>query len=233
MVYYRLMAKRLELKKGFLKLQRLGPIKFGEQSRWSVRAPERYGMWAFPYPHFEMFYAYHKFTDLAPKELRERHPKNPKWYAKSWDDDEPVDAIEFAKIESYGELELLPCYRNENGELKEAMLTGEYYEAREKWVTEVGKKILPMREFWYSGELYTHFKHDGSVGDYTMNSDGEGNEWSLMDTTKLARLMSKPGGVVYSDGAHTGDGKPRTFSYAQDHLEVFIPRGRGVIRDRL
>lgn len=226
------MAKRFELRKGFLKLQRLGPIKFGEQSRWSVRAPESVGMWAFPKPHFDLFYAYHKYTDLAPKELRGAYPKNPEWYQRDWDDDTPVSAIEFHEVDRWGESVNRPFYRDEAGELKEAYTRSGWHTAKEQWVENVGKKILPLREFWYSGDLYTHFLHDGEVGAYTIDSAGEGNRWTLMNVEKLARLMSKPGGVIAAEG-HGPDGKPATYSFSKDHLEVFIPRGRGVIRDRV
>jgi hypothetical protein len=227
------MAKRLEFKKGFLRLQRLGPIKFAEQSRWANRAPESFGLWAFPYPHFDIFYAYHKFGDLAPKSFRERRPTEAKWYTKDWDEDEPLDAIEFVEIEEYGVKASVAHYRDENGELKEASVRGAWHQEKEDWINTVGKKILPMREFWYSGDLYTHFNHGGSVGNWTMNSGQVGNDWTLMDVSKLAALMTKPGGVAEFDGHYDGDGKPRLFDYSKDHLEVFIPRGRGVIRDRL
>lgn len=226
------MSKRFEYRKGFLKLQRLGPVKFGEQSRWSVRAPERVGMWAFPYPFFDIFFAYHKYTDLAPKELRGRWPSAASWYTRGWDDDELLEAVEFADVERYGAVESRPFYRDENGELKEAFVSGKWHEAKDNWVESVGKKVLPLREFWYSGELYTHFLPDGEVGNAPMSARDEGVEWSLMHTDKLARLLQKPGSVVYSESVGP-DGKPRTYSFAKDHLEVFIPRGKGVIRDRI
>lgn len=226
------MPQRFQHRKGFLKLQRLGPIKFGEQSRWSVRAPESVGMWAFPYPFFDIFFAYHKYTDLAPKELRGRWPQNASWYQRDWEDETPVKAIEFIAVERYGEMETLPFYRDDNGKLKEAYVSGKWHEAKDRWVETVGKKVLPLREFWYSGELYTHFLPDGEVGNAPMNSGAENVEWSLMHTDKLARLLRKPGSVVYSESVGP-DGKPRTYSYAKDHLEIFIPRGKGVIRDRI
>lgn len=232
-MYYRRMAQKLQIKKGFLKLQRLGPIKFAEQSRWAIRAPEGIGMWAFPFPHFDMFYAYHKFADLGPKQFRGRQPTDAKWYTSDWENDIPLEAVEFVELDWYGEKVSRAHYRDENGELQEADIRGAWHEEKAAWIKNVGQKILPIREFWYSGELYTHFNHDGSVGNWTMNSDAEGTEWTLMSTNKLAEFMTKPGGVVDFDGHYDGDGKPRTYDYSKDHLEVFIPRGRGIIRDKI
>lgn len=227
------MTQRFELRKGFLKLQRLGPVKFAEQSRWVARAPESIGMWAFPSPHFDIFFAYHKYTDLAPKELRGRQPKNAKWYTKDYRGDIPLEAIEFHEVDHYGEKLERAFYRDEQGELVEADVRAAWHEAKDNWVKNVGEKILPLREFWYSGELYTHFLADGAVGSAPMSSKDPGAEWSLMSTHKFASLLKKPGNVRGGDGQFDGDGKPSSMRYSSDHLEVFIPRGKGLIRDKV
>lgn len=230
------MAQRHEFKRGFMKMQRLGPIKFTEQSRWKTRAPESNGLWAFPFPHFDLFYAYHKYKDLAPKDFRERLPQNVKWYL-SEANDESIPNLHFREVEETGIFKgsaprKVPGFMDENGEWQEAYLSGAYYEAQEAWIESVGRKILPLRTFWYSGLLYTHFNRDGSVGSWTMNADGEDNDWTLMHTSDLERIMRRPGSVVAADG-HRADGKPATYRFSKDHLEVFIAPGRGLIRDKI
>jgi len=220
------MAQSIQLRKGFLRLQRLGPVKFTEQSRWAGRAPEAKGLWAFPYPHFDIFFAYHKYTDLAPKELRSDNPKDPKWYLKDDDSDDSPEAIFFEEVtDSWGYTHKQAFYLDDEGQKKETYVSGKFYEAKDKWVEEVGKKVLPMRNFWYSGDLYSRFTANGAAG-----ASGIGGDWTLMSVQKLAELINKPGGTRYFDGHYDGDGKPQFWNYSKDHLEVFIPRNRGIIR---
>lgn len=233
------MAKRFEVRKGFLRLQRLGPVKFGEQSRWSLRAPESNGLWAFPYPHFDAFYAYHRYMDILPKDLKGDYPRDLKWWRRKREKgEERYSGIhevpsEYEQgdypLERYGDLQWSTRILRTpvNG-----YVISEYWREQERWIEAVAKKVLPLREFWYRGELYTHFLRDGSVGAWTATADEEGNDWTLMDTDHFARLLRKPGSVVATEG-YGADGKPSITNYSKDHLEVFIPRGRGTIRDRI
>lgn len=227
--------RKFEFRKGFLRFQRLGPVKFAEQSRWAIRAPESFGMWAFPFPYFDEFYAHHRWSDIAPKNFRERYPNSAEWFVKNYDSLEEVDEVIFQEVESpfvAGRKERRAFFRNDFGELEEACVKSEWYDEKEAWIERVGKKVLPIREFWYSGELYTHFKGDGSVGRTPMSSSDPGVEWTLMSTEKLAKLLSKPGNVLENRG-YFHDGKPARLHYTSDHLEVFIPRGKGVLSDRV
>ncbi len=157
--------RRVMTKNGAIRLWRLGPLHFGEQSRWS-RAPARKGMWAFPYPFYESDFTFHKYVDIMPK-----HLKNAGW------------------------------------------------EEQQKWVDTVGRKILPLREFWYEGELFAHFTPAGKVSGLA--------EWSLFHSHQLAKNISSSGAdtVFYTD---SNDNLIRRRSVA-DHLEVFIPPRRGRI----
>jgi len=233
------MAKRFEVRRGFLRLQRLGPVKFGEQSRWSLRAPEATGLWAFPYPHFDIFYAYHRYRDVLPKGLRDHYSKDLKWWRRKREKgEEPYAGVH--EVPSEHECGDYPLERFEDLVWSEdsfrtpvnGYMIGEFWREQERWIETVAKKVEPLREFWYRGDLYTHFLPDGSVGEWTSSSQDEGNEWTLMDTDRFARLLKKPGSVVGSEG-YRDDGRPATIQFSKDHLEVFIPRGRGVIRDRL
>ena len=55
-------------------------------------------------------------------------------------------------------------------------------------------------------------------------------EWSIMDAGKFAELATKSLKTFVGYG---GDGKPRYIDYSADHLELFIPRGRGDIKSFL
>lgn len=228
------MAQKFEIYKGFMKFQRLGPVKFGEQSRWSIRAPESNGLWAFPFPHFDLFYAYHRYMDLLPKDLQGIYPKNPKWWRRELSKGEPPYTgsyeipSKYPDEGSYPVISMNEIVFDENGLPENGYTISEFFEAQEKWIETVGKKIMPLREFWYRGELYTHFNRDGSVGNWSMRSDEDDNDWTLTSTDDLAKYMTKPGGVSYFM-SHDGSGKPRSASYSKDHLEVFIPRGQGKI----
>jgi len=224
-------TQKHEIRKGFMRFQRLGPIEFGDQSRWSIRAPESSGLWAFPYPHFDIFYAYHRYVDLLPKKYRETFPKDPSWYTEDHAELIPVRAIRFMPMRGLDDYSPYPHYRTAEGEWELAHLRESYHKERDAWIENVGKKILPLREFWYRGDIYSHFDHQGEVGNWTMSAQEEGNDFTLMGVHEFERHM-RHNGVQYSDGAHDGDGKPRPFRFSKDHLEVFIPRGRGIIRSK-
>lgn len=60
------MTAQMEVRKGYMKFQRLGPIQHTKQKKGG-HAPEKLGIWAFPYPFFDMLYAAHKYEKIAPK----------------------------------------------------------------------------------------------------------------------------------------------------------------------
>src|SRR3954451_1465039 len=63
------MSTELQVRGGRIRLTRLGGLNHGRQDRWD-RAPERYGMWAFPYGFAVPFYYAHQWADRLPKRLR-------------------------------------------------------------------------------------------------------------------------------------------------------------------
>lgn len=171
--------QRLVTRQGYVKFWRLGPIEFGEQSRWS-RAPRSRGLWAFPYPFYDLFFTWHKYMDLIPKNLRPEH--NP-------------------------DLEM-----------------GE----QEEWVNKVGRKVLPIREFWYRGDLFTHFTPAGEVGDPGLM--GDETHWSVMDAAKFARCIASTGA---NKSFYRNKDTLERIDTSVDHMEVFITPNMGKIRDRL
>lgn len=54
---------------GWVKMWRFGPVKFQKQGQVRNRAPRKTGLWAFPYPIFDLYYAYHKYAEHMPKGL--------------------------------------------------------------------------------------------------------------------------------------------------------------------
>lgn len=211
--------QKVQLRGGRILLWRLGSLKFGEQSRWA-RAPKSRGLWAFPWPYFEESFAYHQYRYLMPKELQSdthNYPLHGKWYSHE---------------EGGGTLtKYLPT--NEKGEvvIPEGWHPGgAFWEAQEKWVEEVGKKVLPRRKFWYEGYLYSHFfpnRQVGAVGNY------EGNEpfWHRFHSTEFAALIRKSRGI---EVLPPRDEQARRYwfpgsTYSVDHLEVFIAPGEGRI----
>lgn len=162
------MAREMMVRKGFVKMWRLGSLEFGEQSRWS-RAPQSRGMWAFPYPFFQRDFAVHKHIDLLPKHLKEA----------SW-------------------------------------------EEQNQWIKTVGRKVLPVREFWYRGNVYSHFHTSGIIGSL--------HEWSVLDMKKVTEFIVTTGTNKFiSPGTSTISQLRSTV----DHMEVFIAPRMGEIRSNL
>lgn len=64
-------SSRIETRGGRILLVRRGALNAMDQTvgRYANRAPERRGFWAFPWPHFDDFFAHHKFDEVVPKHL--------------------------------------------------------------------------------------------------------------------------------------------------------------------
>lgn len=62
---------RITVRGGAVLLVRRGPLNFVDQKRGfaGARAPERRGLWAFPYPFYDEFFAHHKWDEVLPKHL--------------------------------------------------------------------------------------------------------------------------------------------------------------------
>lgn len=197
------------LRNGFLKLTRLGPPKIVKQVK-NDRAPENHGLWAFPWPYFDLFFAYHRYTLLLPKHLQGYYPSSPEFFRRL-DNDEPIESLEgFSK--------------DEDGYYDDLYPSSEWGELREKWITNVGMKIEKRRSFWYSGPIYTHIRANKEIdyGGFLGAIAGTENEWNLTDTSDLYRRILRVSGEVSRE-------KGQTYRNSHDHLEVFVPRS-GMIR---
>jgi hypothetical protein len=79
-------------------------------------------------------------------------------------------------------------------------------EEKDAWIKKHAT-LMPVRNFWWEGELYTRFDINGEVD----------MEWTLMSVSHLAEIIGR---VEYD---HT---------YGTDHMEVFISPKRGRIVTR-
>lgn len=67
----RLVASKLKARGGALLCQRRGSLNPQDQTvgRYGGRAPERRGIWAFPFPYNDDFFNYHKWDEIITKHL--------------------------------------------------------------------------------------------------------------------------------------------------------------------
>ena len=216
-------SPKLVTRKGAVLFHRLGPLDFGEQSRWS-RAPEKKGMWAFPYPLYDTFFTWHKYEDALPKHLKQHRyshlPIDPKWcYSEDKTVTTPITREFLANLEA----EATPqdgstsSFGNSLDWPEWLYVREEFHEERSKWINNVGRKIVPIHKFWYSGDLYTHFTPTGNE---------VVSEWHKMDTSMFVKNYVRTGGTVWN-------WQGKLYRSSVDHLEVFIPPGVGQISGRI
>lgn len=158
--------RKIVVNKGFMKFVRLGALSFKKQDYWD-HAPERKGLWAFPFPFYDEDFTVHKYFEHMPKVLE--------------DDD------------------------------------------YEKWMKDVGKKTVRIREFWYSGFVYTHL----GAGD--PEGDNWWQPWKRVHVNELAESIRSSGRLrSYVNGK---DGVTRVDLTSGDSMEIFIPQGQGILRE--
>lgn len=224
------MAQELRTKGGAVMLWRLGPLKYGEQSRWS-RAPEPNGMWAFPWPYYDSFFTYHQYKDRLPKTLKDypnsSFPADKTWYevVERYEyvrDIEPTDSLVWPEPDEYGRIGH-PEAIDGKGNLIEVQVKEGRYDAQTAWIDTVGKRILPLRKFWYSGDLYSHIDRNGEIGN-AGTFMGE-TEWYRMDAMDLVKAIRKCRGNRYIERGK--EGGLHHWKSSVDHLEIFLPRGGG------
>lgn len=204
---------KVQVRNGAVLLWRLGPLEFGEQSKWP-RAPLSRGMWAFPWPAFDNWFAFHQYTYKLPRRFRTDDagwPTDVRWYR----DDQGTTATE------------LPF--DDDGHLAAGWeLDPAFGEERSAWINDVGVRVVPRRQFWYSGELYTHLRRNGEAGSSGLLGDAA--EWHRMDAVDFADAVRRCGGTTafYRDP----DGTLARVRTSVDHLEVFLPPNAGRIHGR-
>jgi hypothetical protein len=72
---------------GRILLVRLGALSDQKQThRTGNIAPANRGVWAFPYPHFDIFFAWHNIEKSMPKRLQRENPPAEEASAEEWSD---------------------------------------------------------------------------------------------------------------------------------------------------
>ena len=168
-------VRRFRYRGGKLLFQRLGHLNPVRQDRgfFANRAPARKGIWAFPWPAGDIaYYAWHKWDEVLPKSLHE----------------DVLDALSDEWSNCFDE--------GERARLRAALdaLNSE----REDWIRKKGPRVLPLRKFCYSGELYARIAVPGCL---------RRGDWYRLSVAQFV------------EAAHRYPP-----SNSGDHLEVFIPR---------
>jgi hypothetical protein len=172
--------------------------------RKNRRSPESYGLWAFPYPLFDAYFASFQFQLAQPKRLREL------------------------------ERAMQGSARAELSQEEREKIWAAYEEEHEKWAAAPAtKERMRVRKFWVSGTLYTHLGAVGdtewqeiAVPEFgrllrrqyardLAHVNGAGMDESY--APRLAKQDLPPG---YDHRAHRG-----LWPTSTDHLEVFLGRG--------
>jgi hypothetical protein len=146
-----------------------------------------------------MFFAYHQYDHVMPKLLR-RGDKIPYAAKEAYlHDGEPATRIP-TEEEYYDENSLWECRED-------------LYTMKNDWVKNVGMRTWRKRDFWYSGDLYTHIRPNGDVLPL--------DEWVRMDAREYAEAVRRSGFLTtyYRD---TRNNTLHRVRYSADHLEVFI-----------
>lgn len=206
--------KGIQVRKGAILLWRLGSLTHGEQSSWD-RAPMRKGMWAFPWPFYAPSFTAHQYTYYLPKRLSaNRHgaPLDPSWFRYP-DGSKAEGPVE---LDEYG----WPLDINLNE-------SQDFYDEQKDWIKRVGRRRLPLRKFWYEGDLFTHFPRTGYSGDEGGLDCETLSSWHRVSSDEAARRLRKGSGQLVMNKPDQTRVQRR--GYTVGALELFLPPGPGRI----
>lgn len=206
-----------KLKRGKMLFSRFGPMSGQvQENRHRRPTPTRKGIWVFPYPFFEMFYAYHQINRFLPKTVRGESgaailglPTDIKDFSNMNDDGTPVKILtpeEELALEKEAE-----AYWAEKNKIEE-----EYLE-----------RFAKVKKIWWGGEIYSRLQPNPQ-------SQPIGDDWywykKPIDFLEVARKNliemhpSYDGGPTVSTAVgFQGVGKENWWRLAQDHFECFLP----------
>lgn len=221
--------KGIQVRQGAVLFHRVGKLTPVVQTD-NPRAPEKKGIWAFPWPYFEEDLVWQQYEAIMPKKLRPVTPFGMWPHSKEWyvtEDETPIASDEEVRFEYRdGDTRPFSAYVIRNGCRVDVYAAAEYDKAKSKWIEEIGKKVLPIKKFWYEGDLYAHFNPDATVSNTGLW--GGDTEWLKIHTRDFARMVKKNRGTESALYERTRQEWQR-MRYTTDFLEVFIPPGVGRI----
>jgi len=206
------------VKGGKMLFNRIGPMSGQVQKNRKERTtPVRKGIWVFPYPFFDMFFAYHQINRFLPKKHRSDSgnkilgiPAGERPDFTNLDD----DGNEIRKLTVEEELEL-----DKKAE--------EYWEAQEKIEKEYKKKFLKIKTIWWGGEIYSRIPPKSGMASeewylYTCPKEFlKAARKSIINKFDYIDSDGKKQVLVASAAGFTGIDKGIRMSV--DHLECFLP----------
>lgn len=241
------MPREMQVKGGKILLWRIGNLEYGKQARWAHNAPvgETRGMWAFPWPYFDIFFASHKYEDVSPKRYRTMangaYPASLEWYRRIGENGEELPLLP-GDLEKLKEWQNSPLIEGEFGKRMQPIpdeftYAYNFWENSEKWMNTTGKRLLPIKKFWYEGELYSHLEPRRN-NNSPIDSGSGISEWHRMGTQDFANAVKRVRGIAmaaHSASYPTGEFKFTKYNraFSCDHLEVFLPQGAGRISGNL
>lgn len=180
----------MQFRGGKLRCQRLGTINPVRQVG-NLKAPCARGIWAFPFGHFDMYFAYHKYEEVLPRHLRQDELR------ALFDRQDDLTAGELAALDELAERR---------------------WQERDAWIRRHGRAQMPLRDFWYAGEVYGHIQRDG-----TALGPSEWVRMTVAEWHKAARRsMASPWGFGLGRW-DDGRGRQGLTRLCSDHLELFLP----------
>lgn len=191
---------KIEIRKGFVKMARVGPVKFHRQ-KGVPHAPENWGIWAFPYPFQDEYFTSGILEKYLPISLRKSFMN--KLYDEQMKDD--ITDERYQEIDSY-------LY--------------DVWDRRDAWIAKHKHSLVKTSTFWYKGDMYTHISQSGEVLTSSDLYHIIPPEWSLLDTSTYKKLVDKTGPSGYTHHKELNMSMRCSTSY----LEVFIPRNKGIIK---
>lgn len=199
---------------------RFGPMSGQvQENREKRKTPARKGIWVFPYPLFDMFFAYHQLERYLPKKFR--RPREDGGILNL-----PSSMPDFSNMDADGN-DIVKLTPEEEEKLeKEAE---KFHEEQDRIVNEYEKRFLKVKKIWWSGEVYSRLPPNKQ----TYREDGWYHYKNPKEFIEVARksLIEVFDTTSWNESAKpekascfpkTGVGKGG-LSLACDHFECFLP----------
>lgn len=196
---------------------RFGPMSGQVQkNKHKRKTPERKGIWVFPYPLFDMFFAYHQLERYLPKKFRSKKENGGILNL-------PSSMPDFSNMDDDGN-DIKKLTPEEEAQLeKEA---DSFHAERDRLVAEYEKRFLKVKKIWWNSELYSRIPPNKQ----THREDGWYHYKNPKEFVEVARKR-------LIDTFESYDGKPtvascfpntgiKTFNWTSlscDHFECFLP----------